>query len=474
MTVIKKCWKPLLLVFLMLALVSGIVAWYKFFREIEQEFANEEEHFNYGSLNAEWAQGIPYPLFVALPRVFPDLLPGTGGYRSFGFPWEEGKALPAGFSLKTVGFPRVTQNCALCHTASYRETEDQVPVLVTGGPGHTVRLQAFFRFMFAAANDSRFHADVLLPQMLVDFDLDWLDILIYKYAIIPIAKKKLLELEKDSTWMSRPGFTEWGPGRDDALNLPKYNLVKMPYDNSIGNADFPAIRNLQARTKGALGWAGETINVHGFIIDSAVGVGAPADRRFMPRMRELQEYLIALPAAVYPFDIDATLAARGKPLYVEHCGSCHLPDGQYTGSVVPIDDIATDPGRLDTWTQEAADLTNKEINGMGYERPDMIKTHGYMAQILSGVWLNAPYLHNGSIPNLYELLLPVEQRSTYFYRGYDVYDKEKLGFISDNRAAQKAQYFDTTQRGNSNSGHEYGVSLGREDKRALLEYMKML
>ena len=66
------------------------------------------------------SSGIPYPIFHVLPRVFGDLMPGPGGYAAFGIPWEEGRELPVGFSKKTVGFPRITQTCAICHAASYR------------------------------------------------------------------------------------------------------------------------------------------------------------------------------------------------------------------------------------------------------------------------------------------------------------------------------------------------------------------
>ena len=74
--------------------------------------------------------GIPYPIFHVLPRVFGDLLPGPGGYRAFGIPWEEGRELPVGFSKKTMGFPRITQTCAICHAASYRIAPDATPVIV--------------------------------------------------------------------------------------------------------------------------------------------------------------------------------------------------------------------------------------------------------------------------------------------------------------------------------------------------------
>src|SRR6266404_1528748 len=81
--------------------LGGWFTWQKFFREEKEVFANEEEQFKYGSLGAEDDRGIPYYLWLVLPRVFPDLMPGPGGYRSFGVVWEEGQELPVGFSKKT-------------------------------------------------------------------------------------------------------------------------------------------------------------------------------------------------------------------------------------------------------------------------------------------------------------------------------------------------------------------------------------
>ena len=91
------------------------------------------------------------------------------------------------------------------------------------------------------------------------------------------------------------------------------------------------------------------------------------------------------------------------------------------------------------------------------------------------MWLRAPYLHNGSVPNVRELLQPAARRSSVYQRGCDVYDQKNLGFVSNvaNQNGRALFDFDTTQRGNSNSGHEYGVDLPDKEKEALLEYLKL-
>ncbi len=102
----------------------------------------------------------------------------------------------------------------------------------------------------------------------------------------------------------------------------------------------------------------------------------------------------------------------------------------------------------------------------------------YKARPLNGIWATAPFMHNGSIPNLYELLLPASQRSSEFYIGSLEYDPIKVGYVS--RPSAKAFRFDTSLKGNSNAGHEYGrgaygqEAFSEEEIQSLVEYMKTL
>ena len=88
----------------------------------------------------------------------------------------------------------------------------------------------------------------------------------------------------------------------------------------------------------------------------------------------------------------------------------------------------------------------------------------------------APYLHNGSVPSLKDLLDPPGERPKNFYRGYDVYDSDNVGFISDvsqdNQMSKQFFEFDTSLPGNSNQGHVFGAGLSTEEKEALIEYLK--
>ncbi|HEX8697645.1 MAG TPA: hypothetical protein VF815_02300 [Myxococcaceae bacterium] len=75
------------------------------------------------------------------------------------------------------------------------------------------------------------------------------------------------------------------------------------------------------------------------------------------------------------------------------------------------------------------------------------------------------------MPTLYDLLLPPAERPSTFAVGRWEYDPRKVGYVSD---GQVPFVFDTRVKGNSNRGHEYGVTLPDSDRWALVEYLKTL
>ena len=120
---------------------------------------------------------------------------------------------------------------------------------------------------------------------------------------------------------------------------------------------------------------------------------------------------------------------------------------------------------------------NGKIVNMGQEVSQQVLL-AYKARPLNGVWSSAPYLHNGSVPNLYQLLLPAKQRAKQFYLGSMEFDPKQVGF--EMTQVKEAFLFDTTLLGNSNAGHEYGTGYGglpaltEEERWELIEYIKTL
>src|SRR5262245_58537565 len=103
----KQKWKRhLLLIVLGIVGVVGYLLWSNLLRREPEFFAADEEHFKYASIGLEDPMGMPYWIWLVMPRMFPEKLPGPG-YTSLGLVWEEGKEMPVGFTKVTIGFPRV-------------------------------------------------------------------------------------------------------------------------------------------------------------------------------------------------------------------------------------------------------------------------------------------------------------------------------------------------------------------------------
>jgi mono/diheme cytochrome c family protein len=451
----------------MLVLGAGLAyfGWDRFFRERPQPdwvMATPDMRFMYGSIGAEQDSGIPYGIFAALPRIFPEKFPGPEGFASLGAVVEEGRTLPVGFTEKVIGFPRVANNCAACHVATYRVSADAERVVVPTGPSHGTDLEAFFRLLVDTAKDPRFDADTMMPAIEQVTDLDFIDRLAYRYLFIPITRKRLLEREEQFGWIYRTDFPDWGPGRDDAMNLTKYFMLEWPMDDSFGPTDMPSIWNLKKYQAAQ----GHRPNLAGDSHDNEA---------FLEQVSWLQDYLGNTPAPAWPLPVDQTKAEAGRAVFQANCAGCHA--GERTGTPLPIAEIGTDRGRIDTWSKEAAAEANEVARGMGIERNGLVEEDlvGYVAPFLDGIWLRGPYLHNGAVPTVWDLLQPPDARPATFWRGYDVLDAEKLGFVSRGAEAQAAGFrFDTTLRGNGNGGHDFGTDLPDEDKQALIEHLKTL
>jgi hypothetical protein len=467
---------------LALAAVIAYGAWYKLFREVDQRFAQTSEQFAYGSIGSESAEGIPYEIWRVLPEMFPKYLPGPGGYTSLGFFQEKGRETPVGFTKKTVGFPRVSFNCAACHSATFRTARNGPRRLVLTAPATTADPQGYIRFLIAAGADPRFTPDNVLKAIARHTKLSWIDRQLYRYVIIPRTRDALREQKRRFRWTNpRP---DWGPGRIDPFNPVKFHQLGIDpaEDHTIGNSDMEPLWNMAAQTGFALHWDGLDDSLTEVVLTGAIGDGATAitgqatDKLPVADLKRIEDYIKHVNAPKYPFPVNQRLAARGHAVFAANCASCHEYGGTRTGKVIPLATIKTDRHRLDMWTKEAAEKYNAYADGFNFDFKHFRKTDGYVSVPLDGLWLRAPYLHNGSVPTLEDLLKPARQRPKVFYRGYDVYDRRRVGFISQGPTARREGWrYDTSVAGNSPQGHEgraYGTTLAQADKRALVEYLK--
>ncbi|KAF0129590.1 MAG: cytochrome c class I [Methylocystaceae bacterium] len=228
-----------------------------------------------------------------------------------------------------------------------------------------------------------------------------------------------------------------------------------------GNIPIPIFRNLAA--------------------ELTLGLGRDTDIRIAAFSEDL---LRDLPAPVYPFPVDLALAKKGAALFEENCAACHRP---HNGKVY---DLGVDLGRAhvvsDTIAKNARDSFSRicpptrvvemppagdriapcakfeEIsleNRADVSMADPATHEGYNALPLGGVWAQAPYLHNGSVPTLYHLLVPRERPAVFIKSRLD-YDKKLVGFSWEpaQTLSREGYRFDTTSfPALSNKGHDKDV-----------------
>jgi mono/diheme cytochrome c family protein len=443
------------------------------------------DHFTYGSIGSEATAGVPYDIFLVLPKVFPDLLPkGRGeGWERIGFLYEPNHVRPVGTSYREDPIGRVGLNCAACHTSLVRESPTAKPQLVLGMPANLFRLESFIRFLRAAANDPRFRPEKMIPAMKqADPEFSLSDELLYRHFVIPRTRAALRRLGDDFGWMDRR--PPQGPGRVDTFNPYKFRVFGLGDDNdtTVGTADFPSLWNQRPREGMHLHWDGNNTSVAERNISAAIGAGVDPGRDGgrttldEPSMGRILQWINELPAPRYPAArIDQAKAAQGAQVYRSSCAVCHSFTGAKVGQVTPIAEVGTDRDRLDSFSPELANAMNTLGSGRPWHFHNFRKTDGYANEPLDGAWLRAPYLHNGSVPDMVSLLTAPDQRPKVFFRSYDVYDWDRLGFVTQGPEAERAGFrIDTSVRGNGSGGHTYGTGLPARDKEALIEYLKTL
>ncbi len=211
-------------------------------------------------------------------------------------------------------------------------------------------------------------------------------------------------------------------------------------------------------------------------------------RRHEQDFLHVYAYLMSLTPPQYPHTIDEKLAEQGHHLFNRNCADCHGTygaDSHYPSVRVPIDELGTDPARLQALSPEGRAKYAASwfaINRDGSRQETTIDPDGYVAPPLDGVWASAPYFHNGSVPTLWDVLNPAE-RPSIWRRTADEMDETKIGLTIETvdqipatatDIALRRQYFDTSRFGKSNAGHGYPDALTEPQKRAVLEYLKTL
>jgi mono/diheme cytochrome c family protein len=355
-------------------------------------------------------------------------------------------------------------------------------------------LYAFIQFLLAAGADERLSPDTMIPAMKqAGAHFNPIQEAFLRYAVLPQVREGLVE-RRSRLGPLLDAQPAWGPGRVDTFN-PYKLLLQLPPGSHVpdaelvGTTEFPAIFDQRPREGMQLHWDGNNNSLAERNLSAAIGAGVTAASVDHPAIDRDAAWLMDLKPPASPYHPDPAAVARGQAIYMQGCASCHgwqgangyVFQGAALGKVDPIAQVGTDPNRLNSYTQGFRDWQVSALfAGTPYHFTHFVKTDGYANLPLDGLWLRAPYLHNGSVPTLADLLAPPAERPKSFLRGSDVIDPVKGGFVappcpvgpaSTGAAPADGFCFDTAQRGNGAQGHAYGTDLPAAQKADLLAYL---
>ena len=439
-----------------------------------------DAYFHRRAIGSPYATGIPYALWLTIMQRYPNELGSnwTEFIGKFGLIKNEGdpRGLPVGFVLEhdsLSGTSFLMTNCSLCHTAMINDRK------VDGLGARNLKLTGLNNLFMHLVGRKDFTSETMIPSVEAiarsnNLPWDWRSNLAAKKAIEKL--KELSAGHKD---------IEAGPGRSVPIEFMK-EVSHLPIDPPYGYVRFRPVWSYGKR---------QSFGADGALTgDMALAAATVEFNKRMPpndiikyknRFYSIYDYLKTLRSPRYPGLIDNGLAERGRKLYSDHCAGCHGSDNKetYVERVIPLATIGTDPDRLHALSPQL--ITTFNHNEFGMLSP-VRNTGGYVARPLDGIWSCGPYLHNGSVPTLHDLLRPANERPILFFlEGNSDYDLKKLGVFtmtenptsetkSVRHGTSSPSVFDTRLPGNSNKGHEFGTILSEPDRQALIEYLKRL
>jgi mono/diheme cytochrome c family protein len=263
------------------------------------------------------------------------------------------------------------------------------------------------------------------------------------------------------TWIDQATYTI--PTETIPTDVPAWWLLKKKhalYYNGLGKGDFARL----------------------MMASSLLSMKDTAEARAIDnKFPDVVAYLKSLQPPKYPQSTDPTLAQQGKIVFETNCARCHGTYGSnatYPNLLIDLPTIGTDAALSNVYFSNPQYHT--WYNESWFNKPpyaaQLLPNKGYVAPPLDGIWATAPYLHNGSVPTL-EDLLNSTQRPVFWKRSFDDkdYDWIKLGWKYEVKTKKEdIQTYDTTQNGYGNSGHYFGDKLSATERKALLEYLKTL
>jgi mono/diheme cytochrome c family protein len=496
---------------------------------LTREPSTPRDYFLYGSTGTEL---VPLPVFQVLPDLFPAQFqpagPEAGDWiDQFGFVrGEQGvnEGMPLGISVTKYrpksGAPSPVAfmgfNCAACHTAKIHLTDADEGVLVYGMGNPNIDLVAFGDAVKTSLLDEKqltLETVEAARKGKSQPPLGPVDKLMISLWLKEVRTKLREELPMRN-WpfggrdLRNADLFPSGPGRNQPMKETVRFLIQQTPLPDGGSSKIPCLyqqdHRVWAQFDGALG---DPITRSSL---AALGVGASIYNLrvsgILNTIRQTYLYTKTLSGPKYSevfrgeeargAAIDGARAERGRDVYQHHCAACHGSPGPQAGEWVPGKGqgkvvsaavLGTDSARVSFRYYEKMAQLIYDFYPEGHPikpkrsdlRPNPGDVPGYISSPLESVFSRAPYLHNGSVPTLAELI-NLKPRRSVFYRGANLYDPIDVGLVTPEQPDTKRYFrFDTRAYGNFNGGHDYpwaykAPGWDEEALKDLLEYLKTL
>ena len=527
---LKRLKRPFQIVLISLSALLLVVVF--IFLYIESKWAqprqmSKQEAFLYGPTGTEI---MPLVVFKVLPDMFPDHFQPAGKNAGdwvdqFGF--NRGKpgvneGIPLGFSLTNYRpksgapspVPFVGFSCSMCHVSQIRRVGKD-PVLVHGMGNYSVDFIAWVDAVRSAVLDEqRMTVDEVAKAYQQKFNTP---LSFAERAMVQVWLPGSRNFFKDNLAKYDAPFT----GKDlrdprlmpngPARTQPFRNLVRIVLDRPATSGDNAYCKVPTLYEQGNRVWGqydGSVGNRLSRSVLAAIATGATIENLIIPDVSQgvigAVDYTVDLKgpryADLFPEEaakLDTQKVERGRQVYMQSCAGCHgsrnsttglWENGQRTGEVVPIEEIKTDAERVSFRYNDSLTDSLYTFFPNGHplrpKREDMRPgpagtTRGYINSPIESVFARAPYLHNGAVMTLAELI-NLKPRRAVFYRGANWYDPIDVGLSSPDKPEPFIYYlFDTSARGNSNRGLDYpwayqGAGWNQASLEDLLEFMKTM
>jgi mono/diheme cytochrome c family protein len=477
------------------------------------------------------------------PQHFQPAGPSAGDWiEQFGFlpnP-DDPSGLPLGFTISNYRprtgapspVPFVGFTCALCHTTAIQTSDDEKPRIVSGPGSVSLNIFAWVDALQAALMERQPPSGGQIidranppPYRLTAEDI------IAAYGRMTGHQLRTTERLMIQMWLTQlrtrieanmvsygepygnglsrdETVTPTGPTRTQPFRVLIRELVHRPGTDMKVYSKMATVFSQDWVPRAQ--FDGSIANINSRSAFAALAQGATAINLAQPEIahniQSASAYTITLrpPAFTDLFPnirlADQATLDRGRQVYREHCFACHgdrakgdeWTPGPRADAIIPLSEIRTDPERVTfRYFGELPGLTHalfgrrhpfrfnrSEIFPLPGEENNLA-ARGYVASPIDGAFLRAPYLHNGSVLTLAELI-NLEPRRKVFFRGRNLYDPQRVGFVSPPEADAKRYFrFDTATTGNANTGHDYPWAYDSPERsiadlRSLLEYLKIL